>query len=100
MNARGEGQYFDSTWLAAPVTNDASIRTAFTLMLMDGWTACIVDVKGALLHGNYEDGEKIYMEVPKGFEFFMPRTLFYHFNKHYTDSNRQPWRFRESCSKL
>ena len=38
-----------------------------TLLLMAGWTAYIVDVKGAFLHGDFEDGEKIYMEVPKGF---------------------------------
>ena len=37
-------------------------------MLMAGWTAYIVDVKGAFLIGDFEDGEKIYMEVPKGFK--------------------------------
>jgi len=72
MNARGfkqvEGQHFDGTSLAEPVTNDASMRIMFTLMLMAGWTAYIVDVKGAFLHGDFEDGEKIYMEVPKGFK--------------------------------
>jgi len=72
MNARRfkqvEGQHFDGTSLAAPVTNDASIRIMFTQMLMAGWTAYIVDVKGAFLNGDFEDGEKIYMEVPKGFE--------------------------------
>jgi len=72
MNARGfkqvEGQHFDVTSLAAPVTNDASLRIMFTLMLMAGWTAYIVDVKGAFLHGDFEDGEKIYMEVPKVFK--------------------------------
>ena len=40
LNARGfkqvEGQHFDGSSLAAPVTNDASIRIAFTLMLMAG----------------------------------------------------------------
>jgi len=72
MNARGfkqvEGQHFDGTSLAAPVTNVASIRIMFTLMLMAGWTAYIVDVKSAFLHGDFEDGEKIHMEVPNGFE--------------------------------
>ena len=38
MNARGfkqvEGRHFDGKSLAAPVTNDASIRMMFTLMLM------------------------------------------------------------------
>ena len=71
MNARGfkqvEGQHFDRTSLAAPVASDASIRIMFTLMMMAGWTAYLVDVKEAFLHGNFEDGEKIYMEERKGF---------------------------------
>ena len=39
------------------------------LMLMANWTANVVDVKGALLlHGEFTDGEEIFMEVPQGFE--------------------------------
>ena len=72
LNARGfkqvEGQHFDGSSLAAPVTNDASIRIAFTLMLMAGWTAYIVDVNGAFLHGDFGDTEQIYMKVPQGFD--------------------------------
>jgi hypothetical protein len=30
----------------------------------------LLDVKGAFLCGNFENGEKIYMEVPQGFERF------------------------------
>ncbi len=29
-------------------------------------------VKGALLHGEFKDGEVIYMRVPQGFEKFYP----------------------------
>ena len=72
LNARGfkqvEGQHLNSSSLAAPVTNDASIRIAFTLMLMTGWTPYIVDVKGAFLHGDFGDTEQIYMKVPQGFD--------------------------------
>jgi hypothetical protein len=28
----------------------------------------VLDVKGAFLHGEFEEGEKIYMEIPQGFE--------------------------------
>ena len=44
-------------------------------MLMAGWTAYIVDVKGAFLHGDFEDGENIYMEVPKGFRKYYATNL-------------------------
>eukprot|EP00957_Ditylum_brightwellii_P056072 4249605-Ditylum_brightwellii.AAC.1 len=37
---------------------------------MAGWCGHIVDVKGAFLHGDIEDGEEIYMEVPQGFESY------------------------------
>ena len=30
------------------------------------------DVKGAFLNGNFRNGEKIYMSVPKGFEKYYP----------------------------
>jgi hypothetical protein len=33
----------------------------------------LLDVKGAFLCGNFENGEKIYMEVPQGFEGFYPK---------------------------
>jgi hypothetical protein len=33
-------------------------------MLVAGWVAHIVDVKGAFLHGKFEKGEKVYMKVP------------------------------------
>jgi hypothetical protein len=50
------------------VTNDVSIRVALVLMLMANWTAQVVDVKGAFLHGKFENEKQIYTEVPKGFE--------------------------------
>jgi hypothetical protein len=34
-----------------------------------------VDVKGAFLHGEFKDGEVIYMKVPHGFEKFYPDDL-------------------------
>ena len=37
-------------------------------MIIANWLAKVVDVKGAFLHGTFEDGEVIYMKVPHGFE--------------------------------
>ncbi len=37
-------------------------------MLLGGWAAHIVDVKGAFLKGKFENGKKIYMKIPEGME--------------------------------
>ena len=44
-----------------------------TIMIMAGWVANVVDVKGAFLHGEFTDGEEIYMEVPQGWERLYPQ---------------------------
>jgi hypothetical protein len=41
-------------------------------MVMASMIAHIVDVKGAFLHGEFEDGEKVHMAVPHGFEKYFP----------------------------
>jgi hypothetical protein len=41
-------------------------------MLMQSGIAHIVDVKGAFIYGAFEDGEKIYIKSPLGFEGFYP----------------------------
>ena len=72
LNARGfkqiDGQHYDGSSIHAPVTNAATICIVLVLMLMAGWIASVVDVKGAFLHGVFTDGKEIYMEVPVGFE--------------------------------
>jgi hypothetical protein len=76
MNARGfkqvEGQHFDGTTISSPVTNSATIRIVLTLMIMANMLAHVVDVKGAFLHGEFEDGEIIHMKIPQGFEKHFP----------------------------
>jgi hypothetical protein len=42
------------------------------LMIMADILAHVVDVKGAFLHGQFEDGEVIHMKVPQGFEKHFP----------------------------
>ncbi len=41
-------------------------------MIMADWQGQIVDMKGAFLHGEFKDGEVIYMKVLHGFEKFYP----------------------------
>jgi len=76
INARGfkqvEGQHYNGTAISSPVTNAATIRIVLMLMVMAGMIAHVVDVKGAFLHGDFEDGEKIHMKIARGFEKHFP----------------------------
>ncbi len=62
LNVRGfkqiEGQHYNGTTISSPVTNSATIRIVLVLMVMASMIAHIVDVKGAFLHGEFEDREK------------------------------------------
>ena len=64
MNARGfkqvEGQHYNGMIISSPVTNSATIRIVLKLMIMADMLAHVVDVKGAFLHGEFEDGEVIH----------------------------------------
>ena len=71
LNARGyeqvEGQHYTAQNIAAPVTNEATVRTVMTLMCANpSWVAEVVDVEGAFLQGRFTDGEVLHMEVPDG----------------------------------
>ena len=74
LNARGfeqvDGEHFKSNSIASPVTNNITICIVLVLMLLAGWHGELIDIKGAFLHGDFEDGEKLYMEVPEGFDKF------------------------------
>ena len=76
VNARGykqiEGIHYNADTTVATVVNKMTIRIMFTLMVMANWYAEVVDVRGAFLHGEFEEGTKLYMEVPEGFERFYP----------------------------
>jgi len=78
LAARGfkqkDGVDYDGHSLAAPVTTDITIRIILTIMLMASWYAHMLDVKGAFLHGTFDNGEKVHMDVPQGFErWYDPR---------------------------
>ena len=85
INARGfrqiDGEHYDSSSISAPVVNDTTIHNSFALMLMMGGTGKLVDVKGAFLHGTFEDGEKIYLTVPEGSEQYYPDGTLLELNK-------------------
>ena len=76
VNARGyeqiDGEHYNADSTAAPVVNEITIRLVFTLMVMAGWYAEVVDVRGAFLHGEFDEGTRLFMEVPEGFEKFYP----------------------------
>jgi hypothetical protein len=72
INVRGfkqvEGQHYNASSISAPVTNGMTIKLVLMLMLASGGIAHVVDVKGAFLHGKFDNGEKIYIMIPLGFE--------------------------------
>ncbi len=68
-----DGQHYDGTSISAPVTNAMTIKLALTWMLMCSGIAHVVDVKGAFLYREFEDGEKVYIKTPLGFKEFYDR---------------------------
>jgi hypothetical protein len=71
LNARGyeDGKHYDEDSKFAPLVDDATIHIVLILVIMSGWYAELINVKGAFLHGVFlEKGCKVYMELPQGFE--------------------------------
>jgi hypothetical protein len=38
------------------------------LLIMAAWIGEIINVKGAFLHGDLDEGNNVFMKVPQGFE--------------------------------
>jgi hypothetical protein len=55
--------------------NDITNRIVFVLMIMAGWTAMLLDVKGAVMNGRFKDDEKLYVYGPEGFEKWYPNNV-------------------------
>ena len=74
LNARGfkqkEGQDYIEESIHAPVTQKTTVFVTLVLGEMNGWRRRCIDVSGAFLKEEFEDGEEIYMEVPRGWEKF------------------------------
>ena len=59
---------YDTSNIASPVTNNMCIHIALVAMFMAEWITKILDIKGAFLHGEFDEGEKkIYTSVLEGF---------------------------------
>ena len=79
INARGfeqkPGEHYNTTGVASPVVNEASIFIILILMVMGRMVGELNDVKGAFLTGTFSQGEQLYMHVPQGFEKFYPSNV-------------------------
>ena len=69
-----EGENNDGLSINAPVMNAKAIKMCLTLMIMQGGSAYVVDVKRAFLYGKFEDGEKVYIKVLQGYETFYDKS--------------------------
>jgi hypothetical protein len=70
-----EGEHFDSSDKESPVVNDSNIRIILTLIVMAGFWAEIVDVRGTLLTAEFDEGHNMYVTVHKGFEKYYPENV-------------------------
>lgn len=70
FTARGDRQIagvdFNETW--APVTKWTTIRLMFILQCCLDLKSASADVACAFLHGSLDEGEEVYIEMPKGFQ--------------------------------
>jgi Reverse transcriptase (RNA-dependent DNA polymerase) len=67
-----DGLHFDSSGTSASAVNDITIGIVLVLTILAGWTAMLLDVRGAFMNWRFKDGEKVYMYVPEGFEKWYP----------------------------
>jgi hypothetical protein len=76
LNARGyeqvAGKHYDANSIADPVTSKMTIHIILTLLLMAGWYGELLDVKGVFLHGEFNEGKVLFMDVPEGFKKYYP----------------------------
>jgi hypothetical protein len=62
-------QHYFSDSISSPASNPLTVRVLFALCTMNPkWKICAIDVEGAFLHGKFQNGEEMYMEVPDGME--------------------------------
>jgi hypothetical protein len=59
-----DGVHFDASDKAATFVCDVTIRVVLIVAIMANWLAWIVDVEGAFLQGQFQNGEQIFMKIP------------------------------------
>ena len=79
MVARGfeqiDGEHYDSQTKGSPVVSQMTVMIILTLITMGQYVAHLKDVNGAFLLPSLKESERIYMEIPKGFEkWYDPET--------------------------
>ena len=68
-----EGLQYQHDDKLAPVNNAMSIKIILVLVVLGNWFTKIIDVQVAFLHGQFQQQkEKLYTEVPEGFEKYFP----------------------------
>jgi len=68
-----DGEHFDADEISSPVVNLITIHIVLVLIIIMGWYACIVDVKGAFLIPSIPAAiGRIFLKMPEGFEKFYP----------------------------
>ncbi len=50
------------------MADEMTVCIVLTIMLAAEWMALVVDIKGALLHGEFKDSGEIYMKVTQGWK--------------------------------
>jgi hypothetical protein len=79
ITARGfeqrEGEHYDSCDKSSPVVNDITIRIILVLIVVAGFSAEVVDVKGAFLTAEFDPNNKMYINVPKGLSIITSEKL-------------------------
>jgi hypothetical protein len=69
LNAGGykqvAGRHYNENLIAAPVTSDTTIRIIIMLLLMANWYGELLDVEGAFLHGEFNEGKSCTWKSPK-----------------------------------
>jgi Reverse transcriptase (RNA-dependent DNA polymerase) len=74
-NVCGFGQiphmHYDPDSKSSPVTTQAALFVAFTIMMMAGnFVAQVIDIKGAFLKGKFASKDEVLLlEVPQGFKW-------------------------------
>ena len=63
-----DGIHYALDSIATPVTPITIHLILMQLCMNTMWMAVIINVEGAFLHGRLENGEKLYIAVPYGFE--------------------------------
>ena len=56
------GQSYDSANIRAPTTNGLTVRMVFALLLLAEYMIHAVDVTEEFLHGQFEEGGRVYKD--------------------------------------